>query len=405
MIGVKSTGGTILLVCDQPGVCNHVADLLRTDPAITTHVVSPTEDVILAASETRADIVICRKTTMTTCRSLLCDKTTEEDDGLLSPLLLLLADGISTREVAEGLEQGADDFIEREACEEILLPKIRSMLDKRRLRRNLWREEKRLAEANALLERNFKELTSILLKILEVRVPGASDRSEAAKAIADFISQRLGVHEQRKRQIIFAALLHEIGKIGLPDELVWKRYYELPASLLSVFQQYVTVGSMIISTVTGYREAAEAVHHQLECFDGSGFPGSLIGDEIPLGARIIRAIVVYEELEAEGYSSEGIVERIRSSMHSVLDQGIANLLIEFILSQEKKEGPQETKIPLDELVPGMVIAEDIFAASGVKLLPKGVELQEKTLALLWDRNATDPIIGGVYVLGVARTRE
>jgi response regulator RpfG family c-di-GMP phosphodiesterase len=390
--------GTVLFVCDDNGPCHQLSEILHTDPAINIHHVSAAEDVPKLVSETQADIVVCQKGFVVACHSLLHDQTAGADDDLLLPLLLLLADGISAKEIADGLAHGADDYIDRDVCAEVLLPKIRSMLDTRRLRRDLWREERRLAETNSLLERNFKELTSILLKILEVRVPGASDRSVKAKAIADFVAQRLRVHEQRKRQIIFAALLHEIGKIGLPDDLVCKRHSALTASSKPIFQQYVTVGSMIISTVTGYREAAEAVHRQLEDFDGSGFPGGLIGDEISLGARILRTIVVYEELEAEGYSAEDAVGRVRSLMHTALDQDVANLVIEFILGQDNRKGPKEAKIPIDALSPGMTISEDVFAASGVKLLPKGVTLNEKTLALLLDRNATDPIIGGVYVL-------
>ena len=53
---------------------------------------------------------------------------------------------------------------------------------------------------------------------------------------------------------------------------------------------------------------------------------------------------------------------------------------------------------MDELTPGMVIAEDVYAASGVKLLPRGVQLRDKTLALLQQRNETDPVLGGIYIL-------
>lgn len=229
-------------------------------------------------------------------------------------------------------------------------------------------------------------------------MPGASDRAETARAIADFLTQRLGLRDEKRKHIVFAALVHEIGKIGLPDEMACKHFCNLPAHLAPVFQQHVTVGSMVISTITGYRETAEAVYHQLQNWDGSGFPGELMGDEIPIGARILRAIVFQEELRAEGLPSDAIVERIRSAMHSILDQRIANLVIEFLSIHKHQVDTNEVKVPIDELVPGMLIAEDVFAASGVKLLPKGIELQEKTLSLLLERNETDPIVGGVYVV-------
>jgi hypothetical protein len=56
------------------------------------------------------------------------------------------------------------------------------------------------------------------------------------------------------------------------------------------------------------------------------------------------------------------------------------------------------KVRIGELEAGMVIAEDIYAASGVKLIPKGITLQEHMLQVLIERNSWDPIIGGVYVL-------
>jgi response regulator RpfG family c-di-GMP phosphodiesterase len=391
----------ILLVCNEPEACGAIEDILKSDETFEVYRASNGPDAMRLAGEIEADLMICPGHEYGTCVDCHGDAG-EDTNSLLAPLFLLLAEGASARDIARSLEDGADDFIEKHAYEEILLPKIRSLVQKRRLQRNLWRNEKRLHEANDLLERNFRELTTILLKILEVRVPGASDRAETAKSIADFLTQRLGLRDEKRKHIIFAALLHEIGKIGLPDDVACKHFCNLPPQLVPVFQQHVTVGSMVISTITGYREAAEAVYHQLENWDGSGFPGELMGDEIPIGAKILRAIVFQEEIRAEGLSSGGIAERIRTAMHSTLDQRIANLLIEFFSIHNHVADINEVKVPIDELVPGMVIAEDVFAASGVKLLPKGIQLQEKTLGLLLERNETDPIIGGVYVVSDAQ---
>jgi response regulator RpfG family c-di-GMP phosphodiesterase len=388
---------TILLVCDEPEVWGAIESILRSDEAFDVQCVPNAADALRLSTEIEVDLIICREE-IHAAFTEHCRLAGKNDCPLLSPLLLLLADRTNPEDIARSLEKGADDFIERHACTEILLPKVRSLLSKKLLQRDLWRKEKRLEETNDLLERSYRELTTVLLKMLEVRVPGTSDRSETAKAIADFLTERLGLRDQQRKHIVLAALLHEIGKVGLPDEAACKHYYSLPASLLPVFQQHVTVGSMIISTITGYREAAETVHHQLENFDGSGAPDGLMGDEIPIGARILRTIVFHEELRAEQVPLEGIMERIRSAMHSILDQRIANLLIEFLLTRVAEVRANELKLPVDELAAGMVVAQDIFAASGVKLLPKGIPLNEKTLALLFERNETDPIIGGVYVV-------
>jgi hypothetical protein len=255
---------------------------------------------------------------------------------------------------------------------------------------------------NALYERNFKnfkQLTSILLGILEIRIPGARDRADTAKAVAEFLTERLGIESGNRQNIIFGAILHELGKIGLPDEIVGKHYNTVSAEMLTVFQNYTTIGTVILSTMTGYRESAEAVHHQLENYDGSGFPDGLMGNEITVGARILRAIVFQEDLQASGFPTEIIIDRIRHAMHTILDIKIANLLIEFLQEQSEKTRTDcnRLKISLDRLKTGMVIAEDVFAASGIKLIPKGVKVKEKMIEVLMARNNADPIIGGIYV--------
>jgi response regulator RpfG family c-di-GMP phosphodiesterase len=390
---------TILLACEGSDTCNTIIDMLRGD-GLDTRLVQGGTDTLNLALEIEADVVVGR---IGTFRSWIewPDQTAEGENRLLLPPFLLLADELSAEAIARAIGDGVDDFTSKSDPTEVLLAKVHSLLARRRLRLDLWSKGKSLKEANALLETNFKELTTIVLKMLEVRVPGTSDRADTAKAIADFLTERLGLRSDKRRQIIFAALLHEIGKVGLPDEIVGKHYRTLQPAFVSVFNQHVTVGSMVASTVTGYREAEEAIHHQLENLDGSGFPDGLVGEEIPIGARILRAIVFHEELRAEGVAVEGIVEQIRSAMHTILDQRIANLVIEFLLAGDHQEKTDKTKVAIDDLSVGMVVAEDIFAASGVKLLPKGVELHEKTLALLRERNETDPIIGGVYVVSRA----
>jgi hypothetical protein len=296
------------------------------------------------------------------------------------------------------LGRTVDDCIEKRLCPTVLLTRVRSMVGTDRLDCELRAEEERHAETNAVLKKNFKEMTGLLLKVLEVRIPGASDRAKDAKDIAKFIAGRLDYPDEKRRMLIFAALMHEIGKIGLPDSLLGKWYNGVPDALKAAYRQYPTIGSMIVSTISGYKESVEAVHHQLENEDGSGFPDELVGDEIPNSARILRAVVFQEELRMEGRTTAGIVERIRGAMHSVLNERIANLVIEYLLGHSTNVDTNKLRLHVDELKPGMVLAEDIYAASGVKLLPKGVQLHDKTLAVLAERNETDPIIGGVYIL-------
>ena len=313
-------------------------------------------------------------------------------------LLLVVCEGADVEMIGRGLEEGADDYIVKGFFPHLLLPRVRSMAGAKQLQEELKAEEERLSETNALLKRNFEELTTILLKVLEVRIPGASDRAHEAKACVKFIAKKLEFPKEKRKQIVFAALLHEIGKVGLPDDAADKHPHNLPPSLKSAYRQHPTIGSMIISGITGYRESAEAVYHQLENYDGSGFPDGLMGEEIPGQARILRAVVFQEDLRGQGCAIDAVIEKAHLAINSVLEKKIANLLIEFLSERVAKPETNKLKLRVDELKPGMVIAEDVYAASGVKLLPRGVQLHDKTLDLLMERNETDPVLGGIYIV-------
>jgi response regulator RpfG family c-di-GMP phosphodiesterase len=388
---------TVLVVSESPRVLDDLRELLGTDKGLEITCAISCKEAGQAASSRQPDLLICQCQAHPECPGTC--RVIRDGEGRAAPLFLLVSERMEPSEIARFLDQGADDYLEMSLCGQLLLPKVHSLLRGRYCQQDLWEEKRRLTQANGVLRKNFKEMASILLKILDLRIPGANDRAEAAKAMAFFLADRLALDDGCRKQTLFAALLHEVGKIGLPDDILCRGYgTSLPAALVPTYQQYTTVGSMIVSSITGYKESAEAVYHQLENYDGSGFPAGLMGEEIPLGARILRAIVLVEGLYGQGCSVGVIVERVRLSMHVALDQRIANPLIEFLLAKTGRVDTDKLKMPVDKLAPGMEIAEDVYAASGVKLLPKGVTLQEKMLALLLERHVTDPIIGGVYVL-------
>ena len=387
----------ILVVNDDLPSSGAIEEILKKDGAFDVCFAQSASKGIRIAFEIKPDLLICSwkafENFTDSCRQI------PNDTDPFPPVVLLLSDGADGTDIARCLELGADDYIDNSSCNQLLIPNARYLLSARSLSEELRDQQIQLEEMNALYERNFKnfkQLTSILLGILEIRIPGARDRADTAKAIAEFLTDRLGIESENRQNIIFGAILHELGKIGLPDEIVGKHYNTVSAEMLTVFQNYTTIGAVIISTMTGYRESAEAVHHQLENYDGSGFPDGLMGNDINVGARILRAIVFQEDLQARGFPTEVIIDRIRLAMHTVLDIKIANLFIEFLRERNEKPG-NRLKISLYELKEGMVIAEDVYAASGIKLVPKGILVQGKMLAIIMERNKTDPIIGGVYI--------
>jgi response regulator RpfG family c-di-GMP phosphodiesterase len=386
----------ILLVDDDRSTLNIITKVLSSDRTFQVHGATSGAEGLRLAREIRPDIIISDYYMPEMDGFEFCQRV-KGDEELSSTLFILLTAETKADTKVTGLEQGADDYIEKSTPPAVLISKIKAFLRIKYLQDELQREKQNLVQANELLERNFRELTAILLKILDVRIPGSADRSQTAKRVADHITGALDLDEVERKMIIFSAMLHEIGKIGLPDSVAGKGYYWLSAEERTVYHQYPVVGSIIISTITGFKEAANAIYSQLENYDGSGIPEGLMGRELSTGAKILRAIVFQEEVFRTGAATAEIVQQVKQTLNKALDPNIAELLIEYLRTSEKDGLLDKQQLGLDELKPGMIVAEDIYASSGVKLLPKGIALQSKMLQLLTDRASCDPIIGGVFV--------
>ncbi len=321
----------------------------------------------------------------------------ETDEGRPPVCILLTENGEADRASLDPDHQYVDEYVEKGTAPSTLLCRIQSLLRIRDLQHKLVEERDKLARANRVLEKNFKEVIEILLRVMETTIPGADNRANMARAAAHFIANRMKLDGETKKSILLAATLHEIGKIGLPERVKTVEYGSLDAAEQQLFHQHPMIGSMIISSISGFKEAAHDVYHQLEHYDGSGTPAGLRGEEIPVGARILRALVFGEELMRAGMTTEAIVPHVQQAMNRILDPVVATEFETFLIQNDRFFSKGKVKLTIDGLREGMVLAEDIYSLGGVKLLPRGVRLKERMLTLIQERSATDPVLGGVYV--------
>ncbi len=319
------------------------------------------------------------------------------DPELSTTIFILLSSESDVIKKNASLEQGADDYIEKAISPSVLLSKVKAFLRIKNLQDELMEEREKFKAANQLLEVNFKELIAVLLKILEIQIPGARDRALFAKKAAEYITLNMAIGQDETKKIVFSSIMHEMGKTGLPQNLVKKNYQDLSTAEQEVFHQHPLVGSVIISNISGYKESAEDVYHQYENFDGSGLPDHLRGTEITIGARILRAINLEEELFKAGSSSDDVVEQVRLAAGKHLDPSVAAYLAAFLIENKDSLSQDKEKISVDELRTGMVVAEDIYSSNGTKIIPRNAQIKDWMLNIILERNAVDPIIGGVYI--------
>jgi putative two-component system response regulator len=389
----------ILIVDDDPVSLKIIEVVLSKEQLYEIYQAKNADEGIMIAHNAKPDIIISDyympdKDGFEFCRYV------KQDNELNKTIFILLTSETDILKKVTGLEEGADDYIEKTVSASVLLSKINAFLRIKSLQNELIHEKEKLETANQLLNKNFRELIAILLKILEVQIPGASDRALAAKEIAKYIVANMFIEKEEANKIIFGAILHEIGKTGLPDNVIRKKYQDLTSQEQEIFYQHSLIGSIIISNISGFKDAAYDVYHQYENYNGSGFPEGLIREEISLGARIIRCINFLEELYISGLSTEDAIEQIRLSMNKVLDSIVATHLVDYLIKNDTNLSHNKEKIHIDDLKTGMVVAEDIFSSNGTKILTKDIRVEDWMLKIILERDIFDPVIGGVYVYKV-----
>jgi len=385
----------ILLFDNRPGERMPIADILSMEE--TFHLDRPGRGAGLDfAREAKPDMIICDDSMPMGDVLDLC-RHVRSDPELEATIIVLVRPFSDTEESAQGLEAGVDDWTEASTPPAVLINKIKAWLRIKNSRDESRAECRRLHDLNDVLDKNFKELAIILVKTLDTRIPGISERAEQARAIAEYIATKLKMDAHEKKYILLAAFLHEIGKVGLPEPIVRKHYRSLAMSEQALFHQHPLIGSMVVSAISGFKDSANFICHQLENYDGSGSPDGLMGREIPTGAKILRAIVFQEELGKGESAVQKIIDQLKRSSHKILDPIIAQHLIDYLDRRDGHLFPNTCRFEVDELKDGMILAEDVYASSGIKLLPKGAKLQEWMIRVLGERNYVDPIIGGVRV--------
>jgi len=386
----------ILIVDDDPVSLKILHVMLSKGQLYEIYQAKDVEEGIKIAHDAFPDIIISDyympgKDGFEFCRYIKNDK------DLNKTIFILLTSETDISKKVTGLEEGADDYIEKTVSANVLLGKVKAFLRIKGLQNELIEEKEKLKTANELLNKNFSELIAILLKILEVQIPGASDRAFAAKGIAEYIVANVFMDEEEANKIIFGAILHELGKTGLPDNVIRKKFQDLTVQEHEIFYQHPLIGSIIISNISGFKEAAHDIYHQYENYNGSGLPEGLMGEEITIGARILRCINYLEELYISGLSTEDAIEQIRLSMNKVLDSVVATHLVDYLIKNDANLSHNKEKIHIDDLKAGMVVAEDIYSSNGTKILTKDSCIKDWMLKIIVERDIVDPVIGGVYV--------
>lgn len=147
---------------------------------------------------------------------------------------------------------------------------------------------KNLVQAN-------EETLLALVSALDMKEHNTHLHSQRVRHNSLLLAEEFGLSATRKQAIGFGALLHDVGKIALPDTILLKSG-ELTEAEQEIMRNHPSAGYEIVKKIGFLEEAAEIIYAHHERFDGSGYPRGLKGEDIPLGARLFAVVDVYDAL-------------------------------------------------------------------------------------------------------------
>ncbi|MFQ5900367.1 MAG: HD domain-containing phosphohydrolase [Thermodesulfobacteriota bacterium] len=249
------------------------------------------------------------------CRRLKSDESTR-----MIPVIMVTALD-DTKSKIKGIECGVNDFLTKPFNKEELLARTKSLINVRKLNKNLA---------------SIENILFSLANIVEAKDKNTEGHTKRVSSLAVALGEKLGLTENEVAALRIGGVLHDIGKIGVPRRILNK-----PGPLNDEERKI-----MMKHTVLGYNiclplaktigPALDIIKHHHEKLCGSGYPDGLKGEEIPTTARVMAVVDIYDAITSERPYSKAVSREkafqilLREVDEGELDKGIVNALIELL---------------------------------------------------------------------------
>jgi response regulator RpfG family c-di-GMP phosphodiesterase len=414
---------TLLLVDDEPNILSALKRLFRPHGYRVLTAGSGQEGLELLAGEP-VDLVISDMRMPSMDGAQFLAKVREGWPAIVRILLTGYSDITSTvdainngeiyRYIAKPWEDNDVLLLVRHAMERKALER-----EKQRLEALTARQNEELRDLNANLEAKVKERTQSLRKVLasletahdqlksafltsiqvfanlmEMRAGRLAGHSRRVAEHARGLAQRLEMPAAEVQDVFLAALLHDLGKLGLPDSVLDKPAAALNSEEREQVQRHTLKGEAALMPLEQLRGAAHLIRSHHERYDGLGYPDGLSALNIPLGARVLTVANEYDCL------LEGTLTGKRSSPRDALaaliegkgkryDPQVVDAFAHMLARSDVSGRFNDTVTPASQLTEGMMLSRDVYARDGLLLIARDRVLDAQLIRQLQKFEAAD----------------
>ena len=198
------------------------------------------------------------------------------------PVVLITGLG-SVEDRIHGIECGADDFLNKPVKKEELLARVRSLVRLKRITDEL---------------ENAETVLCSLARSIEAKDPYTEGHCDRLSRYTVSLAEQIGLPEEERVALRRGGIVHDIGKVAVP-EFVLLKPGPLDANERRIMEQHTIIGERICEPLKSFRKVLPIIRSHHEKQDGTGYPDHLKGDEIPLAARILQTVDIYDSLTTD----------------------------------------------------------------------------------------------------------
>lgn len=258
-----------------------------------------------------------------------------------------------------------------------------------------------LAQANERLRRNYLNSIKVFANLLELRGDPFAGHGRRVAAHARRLARGLGLSQDEVVQVFVAGLLHDIGLIGLPDDLLARPLSHYSPEELSSYRQHPLRAEQSLMALDDMQSVTLLIRAHHERWDGQGYPEGLAGEAIPLGARILAVADAFEDYQsghlagARCTAAEALV-LLRHGAGKQFDPQLVQVFLRLNAPQ-RPQPPAWLALGTGAIAPGMVLAADLVSGRGILMLTAGQRLTAALVARIREFEARE---GGALTLHV-----
>ncbi len=193
------------------------------------------------------------------------------------------------------------------------------------------------------LQQQTGDALHALMRIIDERDPHTFDHSERVSRYARRIAEALDLPQDEIQVIASAALLHDLGKVGMSDEILLNPKQLNPEQRRAA-QRHAEIGAELLSKFPLFERGADLVRHHHERYDGKGYPDGLMGEAIPIGARIIAIVDAYQAMREvrpyrQALARKAALAQLVEGSGSQFDPQVVDAFIPILNEETREDEP------------------------------------------------------------------